>query len=74
MKIYRCKKTLLIEQYDEEGYWQPCQKMEIKPGTLFQESGKSLQIATAPALRLENKEMWLEVMPQTLEEHFEEAK
>lgn len=74
MKIYRCKKTLITEQYNEEGYWQPCQRMEIKPGTVLQESRKPLQIGAAPCIRLENKEIWLEIMPETLAEHFEEVR
>lgn len=73
MKIYKCKKTLIAEKYNEEGYWQPCQRMEIKPGTVLRESRKPLQIGAAPCIRLENKEIWLELIPDTLAEHFEEV-
>ena len=74
MKTYRCKKQMKVEQYNAEGYWQPCQLIEIAPGTVLQESSKPLQIAAAPCIRLENGEIWLEVMPDTLQEHFEEVR
>lgn len=74
MKIYKCKKTLIAEKYDDEGYWQPCKRMEIKPGTVLQESREPLQIAAEPCIRLKNKEIWLEITPETLAEHFEEVR
>ena len=74
MKEYRCVKPLRIEQYDADGYWQPCKQIEIKQGVVFHESRRPLQIASAPAVRLENKDFWLELMPDTLAEHFEEMR
>lgn len=73
MKKYRCKKRLLVEQYNAERYWMPCQQIEIRPGAVFQMSSDPLEIATAPGVRLQADNIWLEVYPDTLGEHFEEV-
>ena len=73
MKIYRCKKALMAEQYNADRYWVPCQPIEIKEGTVLQVSSDPLEIATAPAIRLKTDEYWVEVYPDTLAEHFEEV-
>ena len=74
MKKYRCVKQLTMEQYDADGYWQPCKQITIAPGAVFCVSDKPLMIAAPPAVRLEAKDgLWVELMPDTLAEHFEEV-
>lgn len=72
MTRYRCVKPLKMERYDEDGYWQPCQAITVAVGTVLQISSRPLMIAAAPAVRLEGVDgLWVELMPETLVEHFE---
>lgn len=75
MKRYRCVKPLTMERYDEEGYWQPCQRITVETGAEFGISQKPLMIAAAPAIRIEGANgLWVELLPETLAEHFEEIR
>lgn len=73
MKKYRCKVPLLVERYDDEGYWVPGQTVNVQVGTVMEISA-DLQIAAPPSVRLEGCGMWLEIGLETLKKHFEEVK
>ena len=74
MKTYRCVQPLTVEQYNTAGYWMPCQQITITPGKMLTVSSKPLIVAAPPYIRLEAKDgLWLELMPDTLAEHFKEV-
>lgn len=52
----------------------PCQRITVEPGEVMVAMGQ-LRIAVPPAVRLEGAGgLWLEAMPETLKEHFEEVR
>lgn len=70
---YRCSKVLVVQKYDEDGYWLPGQAITVEPGAELVKNGM-LFLAEPPAVRLEGPDgLWMEISPETLAEHFEEV-
>lgn len=71
MKRYRCKKELQLDTYDEDDF------LIIKVGDTYEysEDCQDLFIANKPAVHLTlvhpNTSQWIEIYPETLENHFE---
>ncbi len=78
MKRYRCIKSLVVDNYDEDGY--PDEKsFEVKVGDIYEcDEGCQdlLMIADKPAIHLsrvhEHIYEWVELYPEDIAEHFEE--
>lgn len=70
---YKCIKPLLLDRYDENGFLEEDNAMQIEVGEIFEadEDCDYLLIADKPALRLENARRWIEIYPDTLAEYFE---
>ena len=77
MKRYKCIKPLLLDSYDDDGFLEEENAMQIEVGEVYEMDDDTcdyLLIASKPALRLENARNWIEIYPDTLAEHFEELK
>lgn len=72
-KRYVCKKPLVVQRYDQDGFHMPGRAIVVEPGTELCKNGM-LFLADPPAVRLEGVDgLWMEIAPNTLEEHFEEV-
>lgn len=77
MVRYKCIKPLLLDRYDDDGFLEEENAVQIEVGEVFEVDSDTcdyLLIADKPALRLESTRHWIEIYPDTLAEHFEEVK
>jgi hypothetical protein len=77
MKRYKCIKPLLLDRYDDNGFFEEENAALVEVGEVYEMEDNTcdyLLIANKPALRLENSRHWIEIYPDTLAEHFEEMK
>lgn len=79
MKTYRCKKQLMLDKYDDDGFLIENEVAFVEVGEIFETcEDYDLYIACKPAIHLElvheNIRTWIEISPETLAEHFEEVK
>ena len=77
MKRYKCIKPLLLDRYDDNGFFEEENALQIEVGEVYEMDDDTcdyLLIASKPALRLKNARRWIEIYPDTLAEHFEEMK
>ena len=78
MKTYRCKKQLMLDKYDDDGYLIEDEQCIIEVGEIYEtcEDYDRLYIANSPAIHLVKVHKhimhWIEIYPETLEEYFEE--
>lgn len=71
---YRCKKPLVLDLYDDDGFSAEGQKY-VEVGEAFEVAETSFRVAGGPdTIRLENAMGWMELLPETIGEYFEEAK
>ena len=77
MKQYKCIKQLILNMYDDDGASRE-ERMVVNVGDVYTacENPDKLFIASEPAVHLELDDdfvhQWIEVLPETLAEYFEE--
>jgi len=71
MICYICKKELVLNRYDDDGFWTE-RRLRVKPGTVFALSGNDkMYIAGNRCVHLDAPDgTWIEVSENTLKEHF----
>ena len=81
MKKYRCKKDLILDYYDADGFSDDSKQIEINVGDIYEyneDCQDTLIVACKPAIHLylvnDNIHQWIEIYPETLAEYFEEMK
>lgn len=79
MKKYKCKKPLILDKYDDDGFLIENEQAIVEIGEVFEtceEYEERLLVICKPAIHLEkvheNICSWIEIYPETLAEHFEE--
>lgn len=69
---YRCKLEIFLDNCDDDGFLIEESGASIEPGEVFEKEETNLRVAGAPeTIRLSNDRCWIEIMPETLKEHFE---
>lgn len=74
---YRCIKELYVDKYDEDGFWNGCDYIVIPVGSIWIVDESNVKIVGgSETIRLEldtseHKYQWLEILENTLNEHFE---
>lgn len=73
MKKYTCIKTLCLEEYDEHGSVIENSYRIVNVGEIFKADDSPFRmVGGSDTIRLHNAEHWVEIMPETLVEHFVE--
>lgn len=77
MKIYICKKSLVLDCYDDDGYLVENSTLTIDVGEVYKVVSRPYNlVAPNSHIHLERiesaKKTWCEISATTLEEHFEE--
>ena len=79
MKRYRCKKELVLNCYDDDGYSNDSEQFVVSVGDIYEydEDCQDLLMANEPAVHLYLVHdilcSWIEIYPDTLSAHFEET-
>ena len=72
---YICIKTLCLDRYDDDGSWNPDESTIVEAGEIWTEEKRGYNIiGPKEAIHLEKGIDWIEIMPETLKEYFEETK
>ena len=81
MKRYRCKKELVLDRYDGDGFYDDSEPCVINVGDIYEydeDCQERLFIANKPAVHLllvhDRIHNWIEIYPETLSEFFEEVR
>lgn len=81
MKRFRCKKELILDFYDDYGFYIDDKWITVNVGDIYEcdeDCQEPLMVAADGAIHLErvhnndNIGQWIEIYPETLAEYFEE--
>lgn len=77
MKRYKCKKQLILDLCDADGFYVDGEYRFVEVGEVYETyDDYRLEISDKPAVHLERVHEnicgWIEVYPETLDEYFEE--
>lgn len=73
---YRCTKQLLLDSYDDDGFLTEESSEFVEPGEVFEHDETDFRcVGGSETVRLTQDGQcwrWLEILPETLHEYFEE--
>lgn len=69
---YKCKKSFSMTLFDENGFPVENEYIQIRAGDIFEKSDDPYRdIGGKDSVRLDNKDMWVEITPETLKQFFD---
>lgn len=69
---YKCKKSFSMTLIDENGFPIDNEYLQIQAGEIFEKSDDPYRdYGGKDSVRLENKDAWMEIAPETLQQFFD---
>ncbi|MGJ0847438.1 hypothetical protein ACR77J_12175 [Tissierella praeacuta] len=72
MKKFRCLKCFNIDKYDDDGFLEEEQRVEVVQGTIWELDDDSFRVAGGE-VRLIRNNFWIEISKETFENYFMEV-
>lgn len=72
MKKFRCLKCFYVDKYDDDGFLEEEQGVEVVQGTIWEVDEDSFRVAGGE-VRLTRNYSWIEISRETFESYFMEV-